>query len=174
MQGLQAYPYTKPYHAINRLSKAGFIQAVASGRKGRRPERTTYRITKEGQLELIHALRQMVGVPRRESSEFMAAMSFHIHLEQDNAISRLEERVQRLEKEIQQTEATMKMALAHVQRIHLIESEYMIAMRRAELKWVRDLLYELHSGRLALDLKKSSKIFDRVKRKLPHLRRNER
>src|SRR6476660_9161950 len=66
------------YHAINRLLLAGLIETVSTGRAGRRPERTTYRITDEGERHLLQWLRQMVAVPRREASDFMTAVSFLI------------------------------------------------------------------------------------------------
>jgi DNA-binding PadR family transcriptional regulator len=142
------------YHAINRLVKHGLIHAVASGRDGRRPERTTYRITPAGRRELTRALREMVAVPRHEPSEFMAAMSFLLFLEQKDAVGRMEERAERIEQETQTIEASMKAASAYVDRINLIESEYLLAMRRAELRWVRDLISELRSGTLSWDLQK--------------------
>ena len=142
------------YHAINRLMSAGLIAASDIGRSGRRPERTTYRITAEGREELIRVLRQMVGVSRHESSEFMAALSFLLHLDHDDAVAKLEERVQRLEDEIQAVGAGLKSALERVERINLIETEYLLAMRRAELKWVRGLIDELRTGRLVWDMKK--------------------
>ena len=142
------------YHAINRLMAAGLIEASDVGRSGRRPERTTYRITAEGRKELIRVIRQMVGVPKHESSEFMAAMSFLLHLEHEDAVALLEGRLQRLESGIQTRQSGMKVAREHVDRINLIESEYLLAMQRAEMKWVRDLIGELRTGTLEWDLKK--------------------
>lgn len=142
------------YHAINRLISAELIAAGDIGRSGRRPERTTYRITAEGREELIRVLRQMVGVSRHESSEFMAALSFLLHLDHEDAVARLEERAERLQDEVQAVGAGLKSALERVERINLIETEYLLAMRRAELKWVRGLIGELRSGQLAWDMKK--------------------
>jgi DNA-binding PadR family transcriptional regulator len=142
------------YHAINRLVKEGLIKAVSSERDGRRPERTTYRIAPEGRRELTRVLRQMVGVPQHESSEFVAAMSFLLFLDQEDAIGRLEERAQGLEQNARTIERGMKAASAYVERINLIESEYLLAMRKAELKWVRGLIGELRSGALTWDLNK--------------------
>jgi DNA-binding PadR family transcriptional regulator len=142
------------YHAINRLVTQELILAVSSGRDGRRPERTTYRITPEGRRELTRVLRQMVAVPRHESSEFMAALSFLLFLDHDDAIARLEERARRVEEEAEAIEAGMKAASAYVERINLIESEYLLTMRGAELNWVRDLITELRSGTLSWDLQK--------------------
>ena len=51
------------YHAISRLLRSQLIEAGETTRNGRRPERTTYRITPEGDAELIRWLRQMIAVP---------------------------------------------------------------------------------------------------------------
>jgi DNA-binding PadR family transcriptional regulator len=71
------------YHAIGRLVRDELITARSTSRNGRRPERTTYAITAAGRKEFSRVLRSIIAVPRRESSEFMAAMSFLVHLTPD-------------------------------------------------------------------------------------------
>lgn len=142
------------YHAIGRLERAGLILAASTGRAGRRPERTIYRITPEGRHELNRTLRAIIALPRRESSEFMTAMSFLIHLTPAEAIPRLEERTRRLQDEITGLSARLGAASSHVLRINLIEGEYLLAMLRAELAWIQGLLQDLRSSRLDWDLKR--------------------
>ena len=141
------------YHAIGRLVRDALIVAKSTQREGRRPERTTYAITTAGRKEFTRVLRQIVAVPRRESSEFMAAMSFLVHLTPAEALPRLEERVRHLADEIAHRSAGISAASARVLRINLVESEYLIAMLKAELAWVRGLIADIHSGKLAWDLK---------------------
>jgi len=141
------------YHAIGRLVKADLIAAKSTSRDGRRPERTTYSITPVGRKEFSRVLRQIIATPRRESSEFMAAMSFLVHLTPAEALPRLEERAHRLESEIALRGAGVSAALEHVLRINLVESEYLIAMLKAELAWVRGLMDEILTGKLSWDLK---------------------
>jgi len=43
-------------------------------------------------------------------------------------------------------------ALAFVGRIHLLEIEYLLAMRQAELAWVRAIVGQLRSGNLTWSL----------------------
>src|ERR1700722_5838170 len=88
------------YHAIGRLERDGLIAAKSTGRDGRRPERTIYAITATGRKEFSRVLRHIIATPRRESSEFMAAMSFLVHLTPADALPRLEERARHLENEI--------------------------------------------------------------------------
>ncbi len=142
------------YHAIDRLLRAELIVAAGTGRDGRRPQRTTYRITIAGEQELVRWLQQMIAVPVRESSEFMASVSFLIHLTPRDAIAQLESRAQRLEHEIGAKQEVLKSVATKVDRIHLIESEYLLAMQRAELKWIQSVVGELRSGTLRWDLKK--------------------
>jgi DNA-binding PadR family transcriptional regulator len=140
------------YHAIHRLERAALIEAVRTGRQGKRPERTTYRITASGRKELLRWLQQMIGVPRLESSDFMAALSFLPLLTVEEAARKLEERSRALEAEIAELTERMEAVSTWVDRIHLIESEYLRAMRKAEFEWVRALESELRSRKLIWNL----------------------
>lgn len=141
------------YHAIGRLLRAGLIDVETTGREGKRPERTIYRISPAGVDAFLHALREIVATPRRESSEFMAATSFLVHLDPKEAVRHLKIRTEKLEREIAQRAAGLAAASTHVRRINLIESEYLIAMLKAELVWVRKLEEEIRKGKLTWSLR---------------------
>jgi DNA-binding PadR family transcriptional regulator len=141
------------YHAIGRLMRAELILARDTSRNGRRPERTTYAITPAGRKEFIRALRQIVAVPQRESSEFMAAMSFLVHLTPAEAIPRLEERCNHLEEQITAFSSSVAAVNERVARINLVESEYLVAMLKAELTWVRNLIAEMRDDTFSWDFK---------------------
>lgn len=141
------------YHAIGRLVRAELILATDTSRNGRRPARTTYAITPNGRKELIHELRRIVAVPQRESSEFMAAMSFLVHLSPAEAIPRLEERCHHLEQQIAAYGIALAAVTEQVARINLIESEYLVAMLNAELAWVLNVVSEMRGGKFTWDLK---------------------
>jgi DNA-binding PadR family transcriptional regulator len=140
------------YHAIRRLVDAGLIAVEATGREGNRPERTTYRIRPAGLEAFVNTLRRIVATPRREASEFMAAMSFLVHLEPEEAAKLLDERAQRLVDEMAERAAGLATARTHVGRINLLESEYLMAMKKAELAWVRGVKEEIRKGGLRWDL----------------------
>lgn len=139
------------YHAIQRLARAELIKAVKTARNGRRPERTTYRVTSEGRAELLRQLRGMVAVPQRESSEFMAGMSFLVHLDLRDALGQLVLREERLLKQIEELQESMESALPRVTRINLLESEFLLAMLKAELQWIRGVMKQLQAGTLTWD-----------------------
>lgn len=140
------------YHAINRLQRSQLIEAVATGRDGRRPERTTYCITDAGQRALLRWLRTLVAVPEREPSEFMAAVSFLVYLTPEDAVAQLEQRSVMLEKEIAEFSEVLSAATPRAGRINLLETEYARAMRAAELAWVRHMIDDVRSGQLTWDL----------------------
>lgn len=141
------------YHAINRLLTAGLIAIKTTGRDGKRPERTTYRITPSGLNTFIGTLRKILATPRHESSEFMAAMSFLIHLNPEEALTHLEQRARSLSEEVRNRAAGVAAASPEVLRINLIESEYLLAMLKAELTWVQAIKKKIRAGKLTWDLK---------------------
>jgi hypothetical protein len=135
------------------LLRAGLIAIDATGRDGKRPERTTYRITPAGLHGFKATIKKIVALPRRESSEFMAAMSFLVHLDPDEAVPHLKERAHRLDTEIAERTTGLAAASAHVDRINLIESEYLLAMLKAERAWTSGLEKEIREGKLTWNLK---------------------
>ena len=142
------------YHAIGRLERAGLIEQAATSRNGRRPERTTYRLTPAGLEELMAALKKIVATPRRESSEFMAAMSFLVHLTPAECLPYLVERARRLKEEIELQRTILREASRFVEKINLIENDYLLAMLRAEREWVTRLTDEISESRLSWNLEK--------------------
>lgn len=141
------------YHAINRLTASGMIAVKTTGRDGKRPERTTYKITPAGLNAFVETLRKIVATPRHESSEFMAATSFLVHLDPEEAITHLEQRARGLHAEVRNRAAGLTAASSHVLRINLIESEYLLVMLKAELAWIQEIKKEIQTGKLTWDLK---------------------
>jgi DNA-binding PadR family transcriptional regulator len=153
------------YHAINRLESAGLIAAVTVDREGRRPERTTYQLTGKGEQDLAGWLQERIANVQRSPSEFMGTLSFLVHLPPKVAAAHLQARVQALQFQIARLEAGMAQARGFVDRINLIESEYLLAMLKAEIHWVRALVVELREGRFNWDLKQILKALRTAHRK---------
>jgi DNA-binding PadR family transcriptional regulator len=136
------------YTVVQNLEKNGFIEAVETAREGRQPERTTYRITAAGRAELVDWLRELLGEPEREYSRLEAGLSDAANLPPDEVIALLEHRLSVLDKSSEQTAANLATLVesGQVPRLFLVESEYYLAMRRAEAEWVRGILAELTGG----------------------------
>lgn len=136
------------YTVVQNLEKYGFIEEAGSDRDGRRPERTLYTITEAGQEELRDWLRELVAEPDVEVPRFEAALSVLGVLSPDEVTALLHTRAAALDADIAAQRAAMEQAAVRVPRIFLIESEYALAMRAAEVAWVRSLLAELAEGSL--------------------------
>ena len=80
-------------------------------------------------------------------------MSFLVHLTPAEAAPRLEQRCRALDVEIEQHESGLRAASAFFDRVNLVESEYLLAMLRAERDWVRGLAAEIREQELDWDLK---------------------
>jgi DNA-binding PadR family transcriptional regulator len=142
------------YHAIDRLVRQELIEPVRTAREGRRPERTTYRLTRAGEQALVRWLRQWIAVPRRTPSEFMGSLSFLVHLPPREAAVQLEARARALRADIDGINAGLDKVRPFLDRIHLVESEYLLVLLEAECRWIGDLLVQLRSGRFTWDLRR--------------------
>jgi len=141
------------YHAIERLKRSGLISPVETNREGKRPERTIYRLTERGEEEVYEWLRQLLAKPVREPSQFFAALSFLPLLAPDSVLHELQQRVFLLESEIAGLNAVLREMMPKIGRLVLVEVEYERALREAEMAWVKSLMEDLRSGKLAWDPK---------------------
>jgi DNA-binding PadR family transcriptional regulator len=134
------------YTVVQNLEKHGFIETVEVAREGRQPERTTYRITDEGRAELTDWLRELISEPEREYTKFEAALAECAVLSPRELTGLLKQRLEALEQATAQHETMLGALAGSLPRLFLVESEYQLALRRAETGWVREVLKELTDG----------------------------
>jgi DNA-binding PadR family transcriptional regulator len=134
------------YTVVQNLEKHGFIETVEVAREGRQPERTTYQITDAGRAELRDWLRELISEPEREYTRFEAALAESAVLSPRDLAALLRQRLDALEAANAEHQAGLETWGAGLPRLFLIESEYQLALRRAETEWVRSLLKELEDG----------------------------
>jgi DNA-binding PadR family transcriptional regulator len=134
------------YTVVQNLEKYGFIEAVEVAREGRQPERTTYQITEAGRTELRDWLRELIGEPEREYTRFEAGLGEAGILSPDEVIGLLRDRLDALAASNAGHQADLEALGAQLPRLFLVESEYHLALRRAEEDWVRGMLKELTDG----------------------------
>lgn len=139
------------YHAIEQLRRAGLIDPVEISRAGRRPERTIYRLTEQGEQSMRTWLCHMLAKPLREPHRFFAALSFLPVLPPEVVLEQLSERLRLLESEIASLNSVLERMMPQIGRLVLIEVEYERAMREAELAWVKTLMVDLQCGKLHWD-----------------------
>src|SRR6266850_6350511 len=85
------------YHAINQLQRDGLIESIETSRAGRWPERTVYRLTADGDEELVAWLRDLISTPVREPSQFTTALAHVSHLAPQDALQQLQMRAVNLD-----------------------------------------------------------------------------
>jgi DNA-binding PadR family transcriptional regulator len=134
------------YTVVQNLEKHGFIETVEVGREGRQPERTTYQITDAGRAELADWLRELISEPEREYTRFEAALAECAVLSPRELTDLLKQRLDALEAAVAEHQAGLETWGTGLPRLFLIESEYYLALRRAETEWVRGVLKEFTDG----------------------------
>jgi DNA-binding PadR family transcriptional regulator len=141
--------YGSLYGVVESLERRGLIEAQETKRSGRLPERTVYRLTESGRIELHDWLTDLLSTPVKGYPAFQAALSFLPALPPDAAAMLLTERAHHLEAELAQAAATRE--LAHkvgLPRLFWIEAEFDMVLREAELGYVRQLITDIESGAL--------------------------
>lgn len=137
------------YQTIDRLLRDGLIDIQSTGRAENRPERTIYQITGAGRETLREWLHTMLAVPAREFPEFPAALAFLATFGPDSALAALTARVAALEDKLAVLDKEIEETSVFLPRLFLIESEYQRTVLQAELIYVRSLVADLDTGRLA-------------------------
>ena len=137
------------YTVVQNLEKYGFIEAAATEREGRQPERTTYQITGPGLAELRDWLGELLSVPEDEHGGFVTALSEAGILPPDEVIGLLTRRLATLDKSNASHQADLRLWTERLPRVFLIETEYQLAMRVAQAEWLRGLLGELVAGTIS-------------------------
>lgn len=137
------------YHTVERLSRTGLIDAVETGREGRRPERTVYKITESGLDQFQANLREVVQTPETEYPVFGMALAMLDALSPQEASHLVKRRGIQLEARLASFEQVIAtLAKEGLPRVHTIEIEYLVAQCRAELAWTRQIVDDIKSGAL--------------------------
>jgi DNA-binding PadR family transcriptional regulator len=141
--------YGSLYAVVESLEKRGLIEAQETRREGRLPERTVYRITEAGLVEVHDWLTELISTPVHEYPAFEAALSFLPALPPDQVVTLLHERAARLEMGLAQAAATLELAhKAGVPRLVFVEHQYETVLAEAELGYVKTLIRDIESGAL--------------------------
>src|SRR5215469_10183824 len=102
--------YGSLYTVVEALQQHGLIVAQETEREGRRPERTIYRLTDAGRMELIDWVSELLSTPAKEFTRFEAGLSLAGVLPPEDIAALLEQRCRLLEIEIAQIRSTLQFA----------------------------------------------------------------
>jgi DNA-binding PadR family transcriptional regulator len=140
------------YNVVESLCKAGFVDVQSTTRQGNRPERTVYAITPAGREELARWLRELLSTPTKEYPMLGAGLTFMSALAPDDALAQLALRSHRLEGQIRELGEALRAQRtpdgSPLRRIYQVEDEYELALKEAELEWIRKLIREISDGSL--------------------------
>jgi DNA-binding PadR family transcriptional regulator len=129
------------YHTIERLARDGLIEVVETSRAGRRPERTTYRMTEAGQDAFAERLRAMIGEPATEYPQYPVAVGMLHELQRDDALTQLKRRTIALEAQLAADHVVEKrLAEDGVHPLYWADVELRRRQRETELDFTRDLI----------------------------------
>lgn len=137
------------YHAVERLSRDGLIEAGSTAREGGRPERTLYRLTGAGRADLRARVRRLVETPDRDTTLFVAALSFVGCLSVAEAREALSTRAAVLDDAVNRTGEHLTALGARLPRLLLVEAEYELHRAIQERDWALAIVADLDSGALA-------------------------
>lgn len=140
--------YGSLYSVVASLQKSGLIEARETLRAGNRPERTIYAISEPGKARMTDWLSELISVPKKEFTNFEAALSLMGALEPQEVLRLLELRLSALEMQRTAGEAVKAAAPPNFPRIFMIEYDFTFALLDAEIAFVRSLVRDLRTKEL--------------------------
>lgn len=141
--------YGALYKVVGALAREGLIVPVETVHEGRRPERTVYALAEAGRTEYLGWLRELLRESVKEYTQFAAGLAFVAALPPAEAASLLAERECLLEEEVAEKKAALiSLVESGLPEFLLVESEHEVALREAELLWVRRLVCRIEDGTL--------------------------
>jgi DNA-binding PadR family transcriptional regulator len=150
--------YGSLYAVIEILLKRGDIAAKETSRSGNRPERTVYELTPSGLDELHDWMRDLLRHPAKEFTQFEAGLSLLPVLPPEEAVTLLRDRALHLSGTIWKMEGQLaelaqlelgamtrqalpaEIASTKFPPLFVVENEFRLAMVRAELAFVNELV----------------------------------
>jgi DNA-binding PadR family transcriptional regulator len=145
--------YGSLYTVIDLLLRRAFIAARETGRDGRRPERTVYEITPAGREELRTWMAELIAEPAKEYPQFEAALCLLPVLPPDEVLTLLRKRVERIAQNVAAlTQRFKSIGDQNFPPLFLVETEYRLALMKAEQHFVAELIGRIESGWGPLEL----------------------
>ncbi len=126
--------YASIYTVLRTLAKGGQIRAVAVEREGQRPERTRFKITREGRRHLAQLLEQAWREPRGLADPLQLALAARSELAEDRIQELLAERIASLRTRLESLEGLTRSAPAP----EMVDRQKVLT--EAELGWAQTQL----------------------------------
>ncbi len=136
--------YGSLYTIIEQLLREKFIAVREVLKEGKRPEKTVYDLTPEGETELLDWMRELVSSPVKEYPQFEAALSLLPALPPEEVVDLLQIRIGLLQKVIEGLDEEDKACKAMgLPRLFSLEREFYKAIAVAEFKFSKGLMADI-------------------------------
>ncbi|MET9488128.1 helix-turn-helix transcriptional regulator [Nocardia sp. NPDC006630] len=143
------------YGALNTLQRDALISVDEVGQEGARPERTTYRLTAEGEKEFGQLLRDALFDADQLKHPYFATVALFPHAPREDVVAALRSRILKFEAAIVFLEREEQRILAgsgkpeESEPFHVADAVRLSADHtRADLEWSRKTLRRIESGEL--------------------------
>ncbi|MDM7855628.1 PadR family transcriptional regulator [Cellulomonas alba] len=137
------------YHGVERLERDGLVEAVGTDRAGRRPERTTYRLTDAGREAFARRLTSLLGDDHPAYPLFTVGLAEANELPAGAVADQLERRLARERGRLEHLAAAYEqLRELGLPRRFLLDVEYDEARLRHEVEWLERTIGELRGHHL--------------------------
>lgn len=134
------------YHGIERLERDGLVDAIGTDREGRRPERTTYRLTDAGRDAFARRLTSLLGDDHPSYPLFTVGLAEANELPVEVVVEQLGRRLDRERARLEHlADVHQRLRGLGLPRRFLLDIEYDEARLRHEVDWLDRTLDELRS-----------------------------
>lgn len=143
--------YGSLYTVIEQLLRGKLIAVREVLKEGKRPEKTVYDLTADGETELVDWMRELVSSPAKEYPQFEAALSLLPALPPEEVVTLLEIRIGLLEKTLLRFDEDGRACREiKLPRLFSLESEYARALTVAEHEFCQRLAADIKEDKEAL------------------------
>ncbi|MFQ6394922.1 PadR family transcriptional regulator [Nocardia sp. KC 131] len=143
------------YGALNTLQRDGLIAVEGVGQEGARPERTTYRMTTEGEKSFRDMLREAIWTSEQPKNPYYAAVALMPYLPKDEVVAAMRGRILKYESDLVFLEREEHRIVdgtgdpTEFEPYHVADAMRLAADHvRADLTWSRKTLERIESGQL--------------------------
>jgi len=135
------------YNALKSMTRDALLEVVGTDQVGGRPERTTYRLTNEGENEFQALLREALWRVRQPVDPLMPALCFMPVLKRDELIAALRNRIPQIRGQLEHVDFAIAQLPNPGTPEHVKELYRLSAARvAAEVPWAEALIQRLEQG----------------------------
>jgi DNA-binding PadR family transcriptional regulator len=138
------------YNALKSMARDGLLQVVGTNQIGGRPERTSYRLTPEGENEFHDLLRGTLWKVLPPIDPLMPGLCFFPVMRGEELVAALKHRVKQIQGQLEQMEYSVSELPNAATPGHVKELYRLVAARAAaEIPWAEELIKRVERGEYA-------------------------